>query len=85
MRSILTVFVSFLAPGPPVEVSVEAVNSTSLKVSWKSPDDPNGIITGFRVFYTLIINDLGEAVTNKTKVKEFSDNSTMELVMTKIE
>ena len=81
-QPLLTVIVSFLAPGPPVEVSVEAVSSTSLKVTWKSPDDPNGIITGFRVFYTFIINDLGEAVTNKTKVKEFSDNSTLEFVMT---
>ena len=74
-------FFSILAPGPPVGVSVTTVSSTSLKVIWKSPDDPNGIITGYKVFYTLTVNDLGKDVTKETKVKEFTDNSTSEFVI----
>ena len=74
-------FFSILAPGPPVGVSVTTLSSTSLKVIWESPSDPNGIIVGYKVFYTFTVNDRGEDVTNETKVKEFTDNSTLEFVM----
>ena len=58
-----------------MDVVVEAVDSTSLKVTWKSPDDPNGIITGYRVFQTLVINDREENVNNPVTVSTtISDN-----------
>ena len=74
-------YFSILAPGPPVGVSVSTLNSTSLKVIWKAPTDPNGIIVGYKVFYTFTVNDLGEDVNKETKVKEFTDNSTLEFVI----
>ena len=74
-------FFSILAPGPPAGVSVTTLSSTSLKVIWESPSDPNGIITGYKVFYTFTVNDRGEDVTSETKVKEFKDNSTLQFVM----
>ena len=65
-----------------MDVVVDAVDSTSLKVTWKSPDDPNGIITGYRVFQTMIINDLEEKVTNLMTVNTtISANSTLELTL----
>ena len=71
----------FTAPGPPVDVQVVVVNSTSLKVTWKAPSDPNGIIVAYKVFYTFTVNDLGEDVNKETKVKEFTGNATLEFVM----
>jgi len=40
----------------------EAINSTALKVIWKSPDYPNGVIEFYKLFRngTLIFTVLGD-------------------------
>ncbi|XP_041360358.1 tyrosine-protein phosphatase Lar-like isoform X2 [Gigantopelta aegis] len=43
-----------LAPGsPPRNVRARAASSTTIIVSWQAPQIPNGIIEGYKVFYTL--------------------------------
>ncbi|XP_062594902.1 receptor-type tyrosine-protein phosphatase F-like isoform X2 [Saccostrea cucullata] len=42
------------APGtPPRYVTAKALNSNTVSVSWLPPEKPNGVIQGYRVFYTL--------------------------------
>ncbi|XP_070195997.1 tyrosine-protein phosphatase Lar-like isoform X3 [Littorina saxatilis] len=42
------------APGtPPRNILARAASSTTIVVSWDEPDIPNGIIQGYRVFYSL--------------------------------
>ena len=43
---------SFLAPGPVRNVTVELRDSSTAVLYWKQPDKPNGIITHYQVFYT---------------------------------
>jgi len=42
-----------LVPGPPSFVYFPVVNETSVRVAWKEPREPNGVITGYRVAYGL--------------------------------
>ncbi|XP_064607458.1 tyrosine-protein phosphatase Lar-like isoform X3 [Liolophura sinensis] len=43
-----------LAPGsPPRNVMARPVSSTTVMVSWEEPEIPNGVIKGYKVFYTL--------------------------------
>ena len=44
---------SSVPSGPPANFSVTAITSTSVTASWElpPPDDRNGIITGFKLFY----------------------------------
>ncbi|XP_078318089.1 receptor-type tyrosine-protein phosphatase delta-like isoform X3 [Crassostrea virginica] len=42
------------APGtPPRYVVAKALNTNTIQVSWLPPEKPNGVIQGYRVFYTL--------------------------------
>ena len=40
------------APGPPNKVTVKAVSTSVVLVTWKAPLSPNGIITGYNVLYS---------------------------------
>ena len=53
-------FLSFIVPGEPKEVKVEALNSSSLNIKWLSPEAKNGLIRGYQI-YVQEINNLGEA------------------------
>ncbi|XP_042225630.1 phosphatidylinositol phosphatase PTPRQ-like [Homarus americanus] len=39
-------------PGPPVIMSVEPAPSSSLRVSWSTPEKPNGVITNYTITWT---------------------------------
>jgi Fibronectin type III domain len=41
----------FIVPGEPRDVSLNAVNSTTINVKWKAPkeNDRNGIIRGYHI------------------------------------
>ncbi|XP_078687345.1 usherin-like isoform X3 [Branchiostoma floridae x Branchiostoma belcheri] len=38
-------------PGPPQDVLVEPIDSTSSRVVWQPPAEPNGILQGYKVLY----------------------------------
>ena len=40
-----------IAPSPPVINAVTAINSTSVRVEWSIPINPNGILTVFTITY----------------------------------
>ncbi|XP_059156947.1 receptor-type tyrosine-protein phosphatase S-like isoform X9 [Physella acuta] len=47
-----------LAPGTaPENVVAKAISPTSIMVSWDEPKIPNGVIMGYKIFYTLKPND----------------------------
>ena len=39
------------APGYPTDLVGSAQNQTSVLLRWSKPNDPNGIILGYQVFY----------------------------------
>ena len=43
--------VSFLVPGKPVNISIGEVTDSTIALSWAQPEDPNGIIKGYRVYF----------------------------------
>jgi hypothetical protein len=58
------VCVSPIAPGKPGSVQLEAVSSTELSLTWTSPSDPNGVIRGYRIVWSIVRDDKNMSVTN---------------------
>jgi len=42
----------FSASNPPVILSVSAIDSQSVNVTWRAPTQPNGVITSYTIMYT---------------------------------
>ncbi|XP_078096275.1 protein sidekick-1 [Mustelus asterias] len=56
-------------PGPPIRLLFPEVQLTSLRVVWQTPENPNGIILGYRIAYRL-----AAAEPNKFIITEVSSN-----------
>jgi hypothetical protein len=41
----------FLVPGKPLNVSIGDVNDSTIALSWYEPENPNGIIKGYRIYF----------------------------------
>lgn len=41
-----------IAPSAPLNVELQEKTATSLLVTWKAPEYPNGIIQGYRIIYS---------------------------------
>ena len=41
------------APSPPVINAVTAINSTSVRIDWSMPTNPNGILTVYTIAYNV--------------------------------
>ena len=39
------------APGRPTDLDGKAQNGNSVQLRWSKPNDPNGVILGYQVFY----------------------------------
>ena len=66
-----------LAPSQATIVSVEVFSSTGISISWKPPENPNGNISFYRVYYNsssvdkeIVIRD--ELSTNITNLQKFT-------------
>ena len=44
-------FLLLVVPGRPTDLIGNARNGTSVLLSWNKPNDPNGVILGYQVFY----------------------------------
>ena len=44
-------------------------SATALDITWKSPSDPNGIITGYRVIWEMIKDDRNNSVSQDSGLK----------------
>ena len=42
-----------IAPSPPVINAVTAIDSTSIRVEWSMPTNPNGILTFYTIQYSI--------------------------------
>ncbi|XP_059374979.1 receptor-type tyrosine-protein phosphatase S-like isoform X26 [Carassius carassius] len=79
-----------LPSGPPRKVEVEAVNSTSVKVLWRSPvpSRQHGLIRGYQVHYVRMVNGepVGHPVIKDMLIEdaqwEYDDSAEHELVLT---
>ena len=58
VTELLCVSVCSVPGAPPSQVEVQPLNSTSIRVSWRSvkPDQRNGQIRGYQVHYALLEN-----------------------------
>ena len=65
-------FFSSIAPGEPGSVELTVISATQLNLSWASPSDPNGIITGYRVIWRMVKdvddNPVNDNDSAKTKI-----------------
>ncbi|KAJ8008280.1 hypothetical protein DPEC_G00103170 [Dallia pectoralis] len=79
--------------GPPRKVEVETVNSTSMKVIWRSPmpTKQHGQIRGYQVHYVRMVNGepMGQAVIKDTLIDdaqwENDDSTDHEMVITELQ
>ncbi|XP_026124376.1 receptor-type tyrosine-protein phosphatase delta-like isoform X29 [Carassius auratus] len=82
-----------LPSGPPRKVEVEAVNSTSIKVLWRSPvpSRQHGQIRGYQVHYVRMVNGepVGHPVIKDMLIDdaqwEYDDSAEHELVLTDLQ
>ncbi|XP_077962461.1 receptor-type tyrosine-protein phosphatase delta isoform X30 [Gasterosteus aculeatus] len=73
-----------LPSGPPRKVEVEAVNSSSIKVIWRSPmpTKQHGQIRGYQVHYVRMVN--GEP-TGQPVVKDILMDDAQEMIITEVQ
>ena len=67
------VFFSVLESGPPENVALVPVSSTQLLLTWETPSDKNGVISGYYITWTIVRNDTNHTVDGnliRTKVNE---------------
>ncbi|XP_051877097.1 protein sidekick-1 [Pristis pectinata] len=57
-------------PGPPIKLIFPEVQLTSVRVVWQTPENPNGIILGYRIAYRLATTE-----PNKFTTIEVSSNA----------
>ncbi|XP_072415393.1 protein sidekick-1 isoform X1 [Chiloscyllium punctatum] len=61
-------------PGPPVRLLFPEVQLTSLRVVWQTPENPNGIILGYRISYRLATAEPNRFITTEvsSNVRQYS-------------
>ncbi|XP_035684441.1 tenascin-X-like [Branchiostoma floridae] len=57
-------------PSPPQDVTVEPIDSTSARVVWQPPAEPNGILQGYKVLYK--DSNAAEYTTHEVEASEMS-------------
>ncbi|XP_078273747.1 protein sidekick-1 isoform X2 [Rhinoraja longicauda] len=50
-------------PGPPIKLIFPEVQMTSVRVVWQTPENPNGIILGYRIAYCLATTEPNKFIT----------------------
>ncbi|XP_032897024.1 protein sidekick-1 isoform X2 [Amblyraja radiata] len=50
-------------PGPPIKLIFPEVQMTSVRVVWQTPENPNGIILGYRIAYCLATTESNKFIT----------------------
>ena len=65
----LTLSLDFhIEPGKPESFQLIPISATVLSLSWDSPSDPNGVITGYRISWKMIEDDRNMFVTEGSRV-----------------
>lgn len=65
---------SLLAPGEPGSVKLAVISSTQLNLTWASPSDPNGVITGYRVIWRMVRDNNDVFVNDSSSRTEIINN-----------
>ncbi|CAB4034804.1 Transposon Ty3-G Gag-Pol poly, partial [Paramuricea clavata] len=61
-------------PGKPGNVQLERISSTELYLTWTSPSDPNGVIIGYRIVWSILRDDKNMSVSNSVSKTEIINN-----------
>ncbi len=73
--------ISLLAPNAVSHLTVEAVDSTSARLSWRPPSQPNGPITHYRIlvlYRSTIVQDITlRGQVEHTKLREHTHTITV--------
>ena len=80
--SILSTCSRLSVPGEPRKVKADAINSTSIRVEWKSPAnrERNGIIRGYQIHYSAVNED--EQPIGLPEMYDLIDGEKTEVVIT---
>ena len=67
-------------PGPVSSIMYNVTN-TSVVISWKEPDEPNGVITGYTLYYYKIVRNMEGNSMNMLVEKKTTNkfNNTLDL------
>ncbi|CAG2121319.1 unnamed protein product, partial [Medioppia subpectinata] len=68
-------------PGPVGALVFDEITMSQVKVSWKPPVEPNGILLGYYVMYETLINDFSKQVKQKINDNYLVVNGLRERVM----
>ena len=68
----------YVAPSEPQNFTVVNVNSTAIMVSWQPPAMPNGVVTGYFVWYTenLTCNNSQVSTSSRAELAPTADTHT---------
>ncbi|XP_066489466.1 phosphatidylinositol phosphatase PTPRQ [Tiliqua scincoides] len=80
-KSNLTVFTPAGVPGPVFDLHATEVAATFISVAWKEPQQPNGIITQYRV--KVLLEDTGETLDDTIlteKIKDFIESEDADIL-----
>ena len=58
----------------PGSVQLEPISSTELDLTWTSPADPNGVIIGYRIVWSIVRDDKNMSVTDSVSKIEIINN-----------
>ena len=71
----LVLFVHFhLVPSEPRDVSLEVISHTQLRLSWNTPSDKNGLISGYYIRWKILRNDTNHTVSGQFDTATVDEN-----------
>ena len=76
------IFIIITGSSPPQNFTVTILNSTSVELSWRYPDSPNGEIQGYSIFYAEFPNAM-EILIDIT-LNTIDDSSDQSFVVTEL-
>lgn len=75
MILIINVFFSFLDPDVPENVALVPISSTQLHLSWKTPLNKNGLISGYYITWRIVRNDTNHTVDGNLNTKIVNEST----------
>lgn len=64
----------FADPGVPRNVSLVPISSNQLRLTWKTPSDQNGVISGYYITWRIERNDTNHTVDGELRTKKVNGN-----------
>ena len=64
-----------LVPSVPTNVSLVAVSSTELRLSWETPSNRNGVISAYYITWKIVRNDTNHTVDGPMETRKIEETT----------